>query len=170
MYAATRGHPPPADSGTAISAELVALVALVAQSRADVADPGAAKQQVANERCLVAHHEDRAVSVTDDGVGDAAHQSPAHGAKAPAAHHYQGRADLLAQADDLLVGFPGPEVSVHYLRAFRPQLLRPPFEKRLGLAPRLLEYGFPHLRRVRVVAHQILGRRQHEGHVYLRAR
>src|SRR5215210_6586536 len=26
------------------------------------------------ERCLVAHHEDGAVSVADDGVGDAAHQ------------------------------------------------------------------------------------------------
>src|SRR5215207_7185594 len=90
------------------------------------------------ERCLVAHYEYGAVGVANDGVGDAAHQSPAHRAKTPAAHHYQGRADLLAQADDLLVGFPGPEVALRHLRAFRPQLLGPPFEELLGLAPRLL--------------------------------
>src|SRR5215210_2369370 len=47
------------------------------------------------------HH--RAVSVVNDGVGDASHQRPPDTAETPAPHDYESGAQLLSQVDDCLI-------------------------------------------------------------------
>src|SRR5215208_834761 len=55
------------------------------------------------------HH--RAVSVADDGGGDASHQCPSHTSQAPAPHDYEPSAQLLGQVDDgLVAAFSDPKV------------------------------------------------------------
>jgi hypothetical protein len=82
---------------------------------------------------LVTYHQDGAVRVANDGVGDAAYQHPAYRAQAPAADHYHAHAEALSRAKDLLVRISTPEVSLRHLPAVRPDLLRLLLEERLGV-------------------------------------
>src|SRR4028119_101780 len=92
---------------------------------------------------LIAHHEDGAVGVPDDGFGDAAHQRPAYRAQAPAADYYEARAELLGQAEDLFIRLPASQVGLGQLTAVRPDLLRPLLAERPALPLGRPDNGLP---------------------------
>ena len=50
-----------------------------------------------------AHHQDRAVGVTDHRVGDVTHEGPFHPAEPAAADHYHAGVDVLSKVDDRLI-------------------------------------------------------------------
>ena len=50
--------------------------------------------------CFPTHHQHRAVSVADDGVGDASHEGTSDPTETPAPHHYQANPQLLGQVYD----------------------------------------------------------------------
>src|SRR5829696_8543524 len=49
------------------------------------------------------HNHDRAVSMSDDGVGDITHEGTSEPAEPSAAYHYQTGADIFGQVNDRLV-------------------------------------------------------------------
>ena len=49
------------------------------------------------------HDHDRAVGMSDDGVGDISHEGPLEPAEPSAAYHYQTSADIFGQVNDRLV-------------------------------------------------------------------
>jgi hypothetical protein len=59
---------------------------------------------------LRAYHQDGAVSMTDDGVGDAAYKRTPYPTQAPAAGNDEFCSYLFAQNDDLLVRASHPEM------------------------------------------------------------
>ena len=60
---------------------------------------------------LRTHNHHGAVSVADDGGGDASHQRPSYPTKAPAPHDYKPGAQLLGQVDNgLIATFSDPKV------------------------------------------------------------
>ena len=97
------------------------------------------------------HDQYRAVGVTDDGIGDIAHEGPFHSAEPAAAYHYQVGVYLLGEVDDRFVSpFAHPEVGdrdaatrlldlpdlfVEYLLSLAPESLAP----RLSLGVELVD-------------------------------
>src|SRR5215217_6333765 len=97
------------------------------------------------------HDQYRAVGVTDDGIGDVAHEGPFHSAEPAAAYHYQVGVYLLGEVDDGFVSpFAHPEVGdrdaatrlldlpdlfVEYLLSLAPESLAP----RLSLGVELVD-------------------------------
>src|SRR5215208_6226222 len=69
---------------------------------------------------LLAHHQHRAVGVADHRIGDASHQRPPQGPKAPASQHDESRAELISQSHDLRIGPAKPRVYLRYLAAGLP--------------------------------------------------
>src|ERR687889_1575909 len=59
-----------------------------------------------------AHHQNRAVGVANNRVGDAAHESSPYPPPAPAAKHYQTCLQLLGQLYNLFSGTPHPKVAL----------------------------------------------------------
>jgi len=49
------------------------------------------------------HDQDRAVSMTDDGVSDISHKNPPEPAEPSAAYHYQTGPDIFGQMNDRLI-------------------------------------------------------------------
>ena len=43
------------------------------------------------------------MGVTDNGIGDVAHEGPFHSPEAAAAYNYQARVDILGEVDDRLI-------------------------------------------------------------------
>src|SRR5215218_3413258 len=69
---------------------------------------------------LLAYYQNRAVGVAEHRIGDAAHQRPPQGPKAPASQHDQSRAKLIGQSHDLRIGPAKPGVYPRYLVAGLP--------------------------------------------------
>src|SRR5215216_1221692 len=82
---------------------------------------------------LLAHHQHRAVGVADHRIGDASHQRPPQGSKAPAAQHDEPRAELISQSHDLSIGPANPRVYLRYLAAGLPYPLHLLVELRSSL-------------------------------------
>src|SRR5215211_5054932 len=64
---------------------------------------------------LFAYYQNRAVGVADHRIGDAAHQRPPQGPKAPASQHDESRAELISQSHNLCIGPAYPRVHLRYL-------------------------------------------------------
>src|SRR3712207_9189100 len=59
-------------------------------------------------------------SVANHRIGDAAHQRPPQGPKAPASQHDESRAELISQSHDLRIRPTKPHVYLRYLAAALP--------------------------------------------------
>ena len=59
---------------------------------------------------LFAHHQNRAVSVSNDRVGDTPHERSSYSAATPAAYYYQTRSYFLGKPNDFLVFSPPPKI------------------------------------------------------------
>ena len=55
------------------------------------------------------------MGVADHRIGDAAHQRPSQGSKAPASQDDQSRAELISQSHDLRIGPAKPRVYLRYI-------------------------------------------------------
>src|SRR5215208_7258284 len=58
--------------------------------------------------CFSAHNQDGAVGMTDDRIGDTAHQSPPDPSQTSAAYHHESCAQLLRQVNYLRSCLPRP--------------------------------------------------------------
>ncbi len=72
-------------------------------------------------------HHDGAVGVTDDGVGNAAHQCPSHPVESPAARRYQVCLQFFGQVNYGLIGSPHPQVRLRHPWPWRPSCVPPWF-------------------------------------------
>jgi hypothetical protein len=80
------------------------------------------------------HH--GAVSVADDGGGDASHQRPSYPTEAPAPHDYKPGAQLLGQVDDgLIATFSHPKVGFFNTPSRLFELLHLLVEHLLSISP-----------------------------------
>src|SRR5215211_9181131 len=82
---------------------------------------------------LFAYYQNRAVGVADHRIGDAAHQRPPQGPKAPASQDDKSRAELISQSHDLRIGPANPRVYLRYLAAGLPYPLQLLVELRSSL-------------------------------------
>src|SRR5215217_8001301 len=82
---------------------------------------------------LLAYYQNRAVSVADHRIGDAAHQRPPQGPKAAASQHDKSRVELISQSHNLRIGPAKPRMYPRYLASGLPYPLHLLVELRSSL-------------------------------------
>src|SRR5215211_4457682 len=114
---------------------------------------------------LLAHHQDRAVGVADHRIGDAAHQRPPQGPKAPASQHDEFRAELISQSHDLRIRPAKPRVYPRYLAAGLPYPLHQLVEHCSSLLLGVLVHSSPEIRVQGCSARGLVGYQGHVPHI-----
>src|SRR5215216_4277927 len=95
---------------------------------------------------LLAYHQHRAVGVAKHRIGDAAHQRPPQGPKAPASQHDKSRVELISQSHNLCIGPAYPRVHLRYLAAALPFPLHQLIELCSSLLLGVIVHSSPEIR------------------------
>src|SRR5215217_7142970 len=114
---------------------------------------------------LFAYYQNRAVGVADHRIGDAAHQRPPQGPKAPASQDDKSRAKLISQSHDLRIGSAKPRVYLRYLAAGLPYPLHLLVEHCSSLLLGTLLHPSPEIRVQGCSARGLVGYQGHMSHI-----